>query len=305
MPDNLPTVSVVIPARDAAESLSATLAAIARQTYENIVDVVVAAADEPTATTARAAGATVVDNPSGTTPAGLNLAIDASSGEIIVRCDAHAIFPPRYVEAAVATLLARGAVNVGGSQVPVGQTPWENAIAEAMASRWGAGDAKHRIGGAAGPAETVYLGVFRRDALAAVGGFDEDFERTQDYELNHRLIEAGGTVWFDPELRVGYRPRGSLRALARQYYDYGRAKRQFNRKHPRSLLLRQVAPPTLVVVMAVALVTSIFWPAALSLPAVYVLAVLAASLGRQAAFWRVAPALAVMHVSWGLGFLAG
>jgi len=305
VPDNLPTVSVVIPARDAAESLAVTLAAIARQTYANVVDVVVAAADEPTAATARAGGATVVENPAGTTPAGLNLAIGASSGEIIVRCDAHAIFPPHYVEAAVTTLLAQRAVNVGGSQVPVGQTPWECAIAEAMMSRWGAGDAKHRVGGDAGPAETVYLGVFRRDAIAAVGGFDEGFERTQDYELNHRLIEAGGTVWFDPGLRVGYRPRGSLRALARQYYDYGRAKRQFNRKHPGSLLLRQVAPPILVVAITLALMASILWPAALLLPAVYVLSILAASLGRRAPLWRVASALVVMHVSWGFGFLTG
>jgi len=305
VPDNLPTVSVVIPARDAAEAVTMTLAAIAQQTYPNIVDVVVAAADEPTAAAARSGGATVITNPVGTTPAGLNLAIGASSGEIIVRCDAHAIFPPHYVEAAVTTLLAQRAVNVGGSQVPVGLTPWESAIAEAMTSRWGAGDAKHRVGGAAGPAETVYLGVFRRDAIAAIGGFDEDFERTQDYELNHRLIEAGGTVWFDPELRVGYRPRGSLRALARQYYDYGRAKRQFNRKHPGSLLLRQVAPPTLVVAMTLALMASILWPAALLLPVVYVLSILAASMRRRAPLWRVASALAVMHVSWGLGFLAG
>jgi succinoglycan biosynthesis protein ExoA len=305
VPDNKPTVSVIIPARDAADSLALALAAISRQTYENIVDVVVAAADEPTAAVARSGGATVVDNPDANTAAGLNRALQAGSGDVVVRCDAHSIFPPHYIENAVSALLASDAVNVGGMQVPVGETAWECAIGEAMTSRWGAGDARYRVGGLPGPVETVYLGVFRREAINEAGGFDEEFERTQDYELNHRLIRSGGTIWFDPTLRVGYRPRGSLRALAGQYFEYGRAKRQFDHKHPGQLRPRQLAAPALVLVLVLAFVISLIWPVALIVPAGYLLALTMISLGRSASFWRVAAALATMHVSWGVGFLSG
>jgi glycosyltransferase involved in cell wall biosynthesis len=300
----LPTVSVIIPARGAGESLPETLAAIAAQTYRNVIEVIVAAADEESRSAAR--GATVVDNPTGSTPAGLNLALAASTGDVIVRCDAHAVLPSEYIERAVELLGESGAANVGGMQVPVGTTPWEEAIAYAMTSPLGAGDARYRTGGDAGPVETVYLGVFRREALVAAGGYDEAFWRNQDYELNHRLIDAGHTVWFDPELRVTYRPRGSLSELAGQYFAYGRSKRLFSRKHPGDLRLRQWAPPGLVLVLVVSLLASLVAPILILTPLIYLAVLTATEFVRGAEDpLRVAAALATMHVSWGVGFLRG
>lgn len=305
MPDNLPTVSVIIPARDAVDSLSLALKAVSTQTYPNIVDVVVAAADTPTAEVARLNGAAVVDNPAGTTPAGLNLAIAASSGEVIVRCDARSLLPPEYVSDAVATLLRTGAATVGGMQVPIGNTEWARAIAAAMSSRWGAGDARYRIGGHEGPVETVYLGVFRRSTVAEVGGFDESFARTQDYELNHRLLAAGEVVWFDPSLKVAYQPRGTLGSLAGQYFDYGRAKRQFGRAHRGSLRWRQLAAPALVTGQVAAVVGSFWAPLLLTIPGLYGVGLIVAGIASRERSLRVSAALAVMHLSWGAGFLIG
>ncbi|HJS72099.1 MAG TPA: glycosyltransferase family 2 protein [Acidimicrobiia bacterium] len=304
MSSNLPTVSVVIPARSSAEVLPRALSSVRAQTYPNIVDVVVAAAD-PSSAAAAGDGAVVVINEQGSTPVGLNLAVAAGKGDIVVRCDAHSTFPPRYVERAVATLQRTGAANVGGMQVPVGETPWQRAIAEAMKSPFGAGDARYRIGGEEGPVETVYLGVFRRSALELVGGFDETFARNQDYELNHRLIEAGQVVWFDPELRVEYTPRGSLSALARQYFGYGRAKRQFVRRHPGSLRWRQLAPPLLTAALASSVLISIWWPVSLLGPLLYVFGLLVVSLGSRSGALKMMLALGTMHLSWGLGFLVG
>ena len=122
----------------------------------------------------------------------------------------------------------------------------ERAVGLAMTTPLGAGDARWRLGGPAGPVDTVYLGVFRRDALEEAGGFDAALARNQDYELNWRLRERGRTVWFDPALEVAYRPRGSLAQLARQYYDYGWWKRAMLRRHPASLRRRQLAAPLLV-----------------------------------------------------------
>jgi glycosyltransferase involved in cell wall biosynthesis len=291
---------VIIPARDAPDTLPRAIESVRSQDYGEIVEIVVAAADVATAEAAY--GATVVMNPKRSTPVGLNLAIGASSGEIVVRCDAQSVLPVGYVSRAVETLERTGAAVVGGMQIPVGSTPWERAIAAAMSSPLGAGDARYRVGGEEGPVETVYLGVFRREILERLGGYDESFGRTQDYELNHRIAESGGLVWFDPELEVEYTPRGSLGTLWEQYFGYGRAKRQFGVKHPGSLRWRQLAPPFLVAVLGVSLLVSIWFPIALAVPATYVAAILVAGVAMGS--FRSSLALATMHVAWGTGFLS-
>jgi hypothetical protein len=178
-----------------------------------------------------------------------------------------------------------------------------------MASPFGAGDARHRIGGPAGPVETVYLGVFRRSTLERLGGFDVTFDRNQDYELNHRIRESGGLVWFDPELRVTYRPRGSLGALASQYFQYGQWKREFARRHPGSLRWRQLAPPFLVALLAGSIVAGLWWAPIWALPIAYLIALLLIGLAHLSrlgiAALGMSIALATMHLSWGLGFLTG
>jgi glycosyltransferase involved in cell wall biosynthesis len=304
-----PLVDVIVPAKDSAEELGTTLRAIAIQDYSNLGSIVVAASDPETAAVARDEGAVVVENPSGRTPVGLNLALAQANGEVIARVDAHSRIPPGYLARSVEILRQTGADVVGGMQVPVGKTPWERAIAGAMASRLGAGDARYRIGGAAGPVDTVYLGVFQRSALERVGGYDEHFDRNQDYELNQRIRDSGGIVWFDPSLEVTYRPRGSLGDLARQYFDYGRWKREFARRHPGDLRLRQLAPPLLVLGLVAAIVLGVWWPWAWLAIAGYALLLLLAGithLGDLGGTALLMPlALATMHSSWGVGFLFG
>ncbi|KAA3637782.1 MAG: glycosyltransferase, partial [Armatimonadetes bacterium] len=218
-----PLVSVIIPARSAADTVAGAIVSALAQDDPTPMEVVVAAADPATAEAALAVAdprVTVVDSPEGTTPAGLNRALRATSGDLIVRCDAHAVLPPGYITRAVAAMTDPSVVNVGGRQMARGVTIFERAVAMAMRSPIGAGDARYRIGGRSGPVDTVYLGVFRRSALEAIGGFDETLERNQDYELNWRLRQAGGVVWFDSELAVEYRPRGNLATLWKQYFQY-------------------------------------------------------------------------------------
>jgi len=303
-----PSVSVMIPAAAATNSLPTALEALADQDYPGPMEVVVATGDALTSRAADGHDVIIVDNPSGHTPVGLNLAAKASTGEILVRVDAHTWIPPNYIRSVVETLRTTEADNVGGRQVPIGTTFMERAIAASMASRFGAGDALYRIGGEAGPADTVYLGAFPRTVFERVGGYDERFLRNQDYELNHRIRASGGTVWFDPAIEVAYRPRSSLGALGRQYFQYGRWKRFFARTH-RSLRARQWAPPLLVIALVASLVGSIWWTWLILLPTLYVLGLVAIGL---AALPRVGvpaiaipAALAVMHISWGVGFLLG
>ncbi|HEU5113626.1 MAG TPA: glycosyltransferase family 2 protein [Acidimicrobiia bacterium] len=304
-----PSVDVIVPAKDAGQTIRPALEAVNQQTYRGVGSVVVAASDLGTAAVARECGAVVVNNPTGRTPIGLNLALAQTTAEVIARVDAHAVIPPGYLARAVQVLVDTGADTVGGMQVPLGSTASEKAIAAAMSSRLGAGDARYRIGGKAGPADTVYLGVFLRSTLERLGGYDEHFDRNQDYELNQRIRDSGGIVWFDPGLEVSYRPRGSLIALARQYFDYGRWKREFARRHPGSLRLRQLAPPMLVTGLFVAIVAGFWWPWAWLAVAAYVVLLALFGLTRLPSIGPgallIPLALATMHSSWGLGFLVG
>jgi hypothetical protein len=201
-----------------------------------------------------------------------------------------------------------GAVNVGGIQDAVGETPFEEAVAAAMTSRFGTGGARFHLGGGAGPVDTVYLGVFRREAIEEVGLFDEHLVRNQDYELNIRLRKAGGTVWFDPQLSVTYRPRGTLRGLAKQYYEYGWWKAEVICRHPESMRPRQAAPALATAMLIGCLVLA---PrsrmARLPLGGYGALTAASAMLvGRSArvSWSRLMAVYPTIHFAWGSGFLA-
>ena len=252
-----------------------------------------------------------VRNPSplGATPSGLNAAIAAARYPVIARIDGHSLLPRDYLRAAVDTLRRTGADNVGGVMAAEGSTDFERAVALAMTTRLGVGNAAFHTGGGEGQSDTVYLGVFRRSALDRVGGYDEAFLRAQDWELNLRIRRSGGVVWFLPSLQVSYRPRSTVQALSRQYFHYGRWRRVVARRHPETLNVRYLAPPlALVGVSCGTLLAALgWWPAAV-LPCGYALLVLAGSaVGSRRLPWpvrvRVPLAVAVMHFSWGAGFL--
>ncbi len=311
-----PTVSVIMTVRNEQVHLAEAIAQALGQDYPQAIDLVVAVgpsvdltrelAEELAAADPRI---TVIPNPSGQTPQGLNAAIKASRGEILVRVDGHAILPPGYIRTAVETLQETGADNVGGIMDAQGLTPFEQAVACAMRSRLGVGQASFHVGGAAGPADTVYLGVFRRSALERVGGYDEHFQRAQDWEMNHRIRSTGGQVWFTPKLRVTYRPRGRLRLLGRQYLHYGRWRRVVARRHQGTINLRYLTAPAMVIACVLGLLLAPLSAWALLLPGGYLAAVSLGSvfIGRKlsARAWpRLPLALITMHWCWGWGFLS-
>jgi glycosyltransferase involved in cell wall biosynthesis len=308
-------VSVVVPVRNEGPHLERAVASILAQAYDLPFDVCLAVApsDDDTMMVATAIAETderisVVVNTAGVTPAGLNSAIAATDGSIVVRVDGHAELSPGYIRRAVETMCRTGAVNVGGTQVPRPETRFEEAVAAATTSWMGTGGATYRMGGTEGPVDTVYLGVFDRAAGDAVGWFDETLIRNQDYELNIRLRSAGGTIWFDPELRVGYRPRGSWQALARQYYEYGYWKCRVLEQYPRSVRLRQIAPAVLPVLLLVGTVGALKRRSLLAIPASYLIATgatAATTARRRAGVHRsILVATWICHLAWGGGFLA-
>ena len=315
-----PSVSVIMPVLDESRHLREAVLRILDQEYPGDIEVVIALGpsrddtDEiAAALVAETAGTArevrTVPNPTGRTPAGLNAAIRGSRHPVVVRVDGHGLLTPGYIATAVRLLDELGAANVGGVMHAEGETDWERAVAAAMTSRIGVGNAAFHTGGAAAAAQTVYLGVFRREVLEKQGGYNEEFIRAQDWELNYRIRQDGGLIWFTPDLRVTYRPRPSVRALARQYHDYGRWRRVVTRYHRGSVNLRYLAPPTALVAVVLGLIGGfLVHPALFVVPGGYAAAILLGGLaeGRGLPFRarvRVPVALATMHMSWGWGFL--
>jgi succinoglycan biosynthesis protein ExoA len=318
-------VSVIMPVRDDARHLEQSVGRVLANGYPGELEVVLAVGPsrDEKENVARGIGArhpcvVVVPNPTGRTPAGLNAAISASRHPVVVRVDAHGFLPAGYIARAVRLLEDTGAANVGGLMVPVGSGPFQVAVARAMSSPLGMGSAPFHVGGSPGPVESVYLGTFRRDVLDAVGGFDESLPRAQDWELNHRIRLAGGTVWFHPDLWVRYRPRRSWSALVRQFHGSGQWRRAIVGRHPRTASLRYLAAPLAVVgvvggtlagVVGVVLEMPLLRAGAL-LPLGYAGVVLVGSVvegrGLPAGARLLLPAvIATMHLAWGAGFLGG
>ncbi|MBV9026696.1 MAG: glycosyltransferase family 2 protein [Streptomycetaceae bacterium] len=318
-----PAVSVILPVLNEERHLRACVRHILEQKYAGELEVVIALGPSTDRTDEIAAELVredprvhTVPNPTGRTPAALNAAIKASRHPVVVRVDGHGMLSPDYIATAVRLLEETDAANVGGVMHAEGENAWERAVAAAMTSKIGVGNAAFHTGGEAGPAETVYLGVFRRTTLDRLGGFDEHFHRAQDWELNHRIRLAGGTIWFSPDLWVTYRPRSSWKALALQFFRTGRWRRQVIRRYPETASVRYLAPPVAVIGITVGTVAGVVGtvggPSWLRLgfaaPGAYVVGVAAGSqliapdADRRERAW-LPLVVATMHLTWGAGFL--
>ncbi len=305
---------MVLPVLNEEKYLADSVNSILSQNFSGAVEVILAVGPSQDQTLkiaqsiqARDSRVVVVENPTGKTAAGLNLAIATARYSIIVRVDGHSQIPHDYCETAFQILNETGAVNVGGIMAAEGVSLFERAVARAMRSPLGVGAARFHTGGGAGESDTVYLGCFRKEALLAVGGFDERFTRAQDWELNFRLRQSGGVVYFDPRLTVTYRPRSTIKALAKQYFEYGRWRRVVSRRHQGSINYRYLAPPFTVVATSLSLIAGGLFGPLFFIPAlVYSVFILGSSIiiGKSLGEILCLPTiLLTMHISWGLGFL--
>lgn len=325
----LPGVSYVMPVLNEVTHVRAAVDSLLEQDYDGPFEVALALGPSIDGTTellnelAQAdPRIRVLDNEVGSTPSGLNIAITESRFPVIVRVDAHSVLPTDYTRIAVETLLATDADNVGGVMDARGTSPFERAVAQAYGSKLGLGGTKLHVGGEEGPAETVYLGVFKRESLIEAGLFAEDIKRGQDWELNRRLRAGGGTVWFTPRLRVVYRPRPSLTKLGRQFLSTGLWRGELARRFPAANGIRYFAPPAMVVGVAAGVILGVIgivqaanghapWLLiGFAIPAFYLLIVIAATavetttLGFRATLWYLI-VLPCIHFCWGIGFVLG
>ena len=324
----LPAVSFVMPVLNEEDFLADAVRAILAQDYAGEKEIVLALgpSTDGTDAIARTLAAEdprvrLVENPDRDIPVGLNRAIAASIHPVVVRVDAHSELTPDYTRLGIAALRREGAANVGGIMRAAGRGPVQRAIARGYNSPYGLGGGAYHGDGVPGPAESAYLGIFRREALDAVGGYDPGILRGEDWELNLRLRRAGFLVWFEPALGVTYWPRASLGDLSRQFFATGTWRAVLVRKYGGANPWRFFVPGTLVISLGISLVGLILlvagvlpwasgWPILLLPAAGYLLGILFATIripDQRGLRDRIltAATLVTMHLSWGTGFLRG
>ncbi len=321
----MPTVSVIIPCYNEEKTIYQLLDGLYHQSFfHEQMEIVIADGLSHDATRKEITrfsqdypqmGIRVVDNEKRTIPAGLNKAIQAATGEYIIRLDAHSIPNEDYIEKCVHILQDGKAENVGGVwDIQPGRNTWiGRSIAAAAAHPIGVGDAGYRHTRQAGYVDTVPFGGFRREYILSLGGFDESLLTNEDYELNARIRQTGGRVYLDPAIRCTYFARPTLTALARQYWRYGYWKAKMLQRYPQTIRWRQALPPLYILGLLALLVLSIFfapfWWILLTVVVLYFGILLITSISialqkRDGAFIMGIPlAIAVMHHCWGVGFL--
>lgn len=313
----MPQTAAIIPTLDEELHVGALLDQLVRQPEDVIAAIVVADGGSTDATRAivgqralRDPRIRLLDNPERLQACGINLAVKALDRSIgrFVRIDAHSRYPDDYVPRLLDALDRNDADSVVVRLDSVGGGAAQRAIAAVSNSRMGTGGSAHRVGGYSGFVDHGHHAAFRRSVFEAAGGYDPTFEANEDAELDVRIRRMGGRIWLAGDIEVGYFPRTTLPALARQYYRYGSGRARTWLKHGEALRPRQLAPPALVCAIVAALILALISPWALLLPAAYlaILTVYGISIAirrNTACLILAAPALLVMHVGWGAGFL--
>ncbi len=257
----------------------------------------------------------LLDNPARIVPTGMNKAIAAARGEVIIRLDCHARYAPDYIQSCLEVLQRTGADNVGGymKTESARDTAVGRAIAAATSSRFGVGGSTFRIGGDEQEVDTVPFGCFRRDVFDRFGMYDERLVRNQDIELNTRIRKMGGRIVISPKIQLTYYNRGTFAGLRQQAFNNGLW-------NPYTLYLvggglrpRHLIPLAFVgSVVLLAVVGIFFWPAWIALAAELLLYFTGGTImARRAAekerrLWPlIVLAFVQLHIAYGIGSLWG
>ena len=316
--DPLPFFSVAMPALNEESYIERALSSLLDQVHGHEAEILVldgGSRDATRAIVARIAAENpivrLIANPGRTQSAACNLAsklVDPRS-RVLIRTDAHAIYPQGFIFHAVRALLDTGATSVVVPMRTVGTGILQRAIAATQNSRLGNGGSGHRRIGASRFVDHGHHAAFDIAFFRSVGGYDISFTHNEDGELDVRGLQAGGRIWLCAEAAIDYFPRATLPQLARQYMRHGRGRARTTSKHRLRLKPRQCLPLAILASGALCLLTPVVpWiciPTALYLSACLLWGLLEAIRRRDPALLLMGPAATVMHVSWAAGFLDG
>jgi glycosyltransferase involved in cell wall biosynthesis len=316
MSEAWPDLTVVMPVRQEADFIERSVRAVLGQDYPGSFEVLVADGASTDATRSILEGLaaaddrlTVLDNPEGIVPTGLNRALARARGQVVIRVDGHCEVTPDYARRCVDALLTSGADCAGGILHTEGGSREARAVALAQSSPLGVGGARFRTGaGAPGYVDTLAFGAYRRDVFDRIGTFDEELVRNQDDEFNLRLTQAGGRIWLDPSICTTYWSRASVGGAFRQYFEYGAYKVRVAQKRRTVPSVRSLVPAALVGVLGAGVVAGVA-RRDLRLAAAPVLAYAVGTVAAAAVEARrdpgaavlAPPAFAALHLGYGAG----
>ena len=316
-----PSVSLVIPVRNEAQHIRLTLDSILRQTYPlSDVEILVVDGMSTDGTqevvreyASRLPQLWVLDNEGVITAAALNIGIRAARGEYIAIIGGHSEPSPNYLAACLDKLSQPGFGCVGGVLDTVSTTAVGKAIALAMSSPFGVGNAYYRYSRREMDVDTVAFGVYRKAIFDELGAFNEEITFSEDEELSFRITQSGHRIRLLPQVSVRYYARETYRELWHQYYNYGRGKVKVFKKHRRFLSWRSLVPPVFVLSQLLGILGGLFYRPVLALWVAVVVVYL--TIGIFVALtitrWNVFETVAVfwayvcLHISYGVGVLAG
>lgn len=326
--NSLPFVSVILPIRNESDTIGRVLLSILVQDYPvDCMEILISdgmSTDNTRIIIQKLAlrhqqhKINILDNPGKIVSTGLNIALCQAKGEIIIRVDGHTVIATDYVRQCVETLQYTQAENVGGKMKAVGRNPFSNAVALATGTPFGIGGGRFHYSDKEEWVDTVYMGAWSQRVFNIYGLFDEELVRDQDDEFNYRLRAAGGKIFLSPKIKSEYSVRSTPVGLWHQYFQYGLWKVRVLQKHPRQMRLRQFVPPAFVASLLLSSLL-LFFPfpfftrgihLSCFIPSLYLLANLMASLWTASKRgWQHLPFLpmtfAILHLSYGLGFLIG
>lgn len=324
MINNFPFISILIPLHNEAGFIEYSLGAVLAQDYPlEFIEILVIdgfSTDKTREIIAQLATQhplvrlCVIDNPGRIVPTGMNIALRETKGDIIIRVDGHCIIAPDYVRKCVEHIQKDNVDGVGGPMESIGETQMAKVIAIGMSTPFGVGNSAFRtISGKSMLADTVPFPAYTRQIIERAGFYDEELVRNQDDEYNYRIRESGGKILLADDVRSTYFSRTSLKGLWRQYFQYGYWKVRVLQKHPHQMSLRQFVPPVFVLALLFSSLFALFSdtrPLSIIVHLTYLLANLGASLWTASRRgWFALPYLplvfAILHLSYGLGFLLG
>ena len=316
-------ISIILPVRNEANYIRAALDAVLTQTYpQEEIEILIADGMSTDGTREIIKDyqkdypqIQLLDNPGKIVPTGMNIALRQARGEIIIRVDGHCVIGPDYISNCAKHLETDGVDGVGGPMESIGETQLAKAIALAMSTSFGVGNSAFRTTkGQTKLVDTISFPAYTREIIQKAGMYDEELVRNQDDEYNYRIRELGGRLLLAGDVHSKYYGRGSFRKLSRQYFQYGYYKVRVLQKHPRQMSIRQFIPPVFVSGLVVSIILSLFtswgWVSLLSITGVYsfvnlVASVISASTNGWTHLLLLPLTYAIIHISYGMGFLTG
>jgi glycosyltransferase involved in cell wall biosynthesis len=256
----------------------------------------------------------LVDNEKRVTPTALNIGIKESIGDYICILGAHSIYSEDYISSCLKLFSEHPEVAcVGGPIISIGEGNFSSAVAIAMASPIGVGNAKHRFPYYEGYAEMACFPMFRKSVVDRIGFYDEGLIKNQDDDFCFRLRKSGEKIYISPLVEASYYVRNTPNSLFNQYYQYGLWRVAVTKKHKIPISIRQLIPSFFLLAVVLSFIVGMFLSSALIMfiiPAVYLIILLGFSIViiiKKSFFIgiNILPALMILHFSYGIGFFSG